>query len=188
MVEKKTRSDAVRNRAKLLEVAFETFAGEGLQVPVDEIARRAGVGAGTVYRHFPTKEALYAAIVTDQFHKLINEGEALVDAPDPGAAFFGYFTGFIRQVAAHSGMLEAFAGLGYDIEAAAPEAECQFKRVLGRLLERAQEAGAVRADVVMLDVKAVLMGGQAAVAHRGPEEAERVIQVLCAGLRPVTLR
>jgi len=58
---RKPRVDAARNRARVLEVAYETFAAEGLSVPIDEIARRAGVGAGTVYRHFPTKEALFHA-------------------------------------------------------------------------------------------------------------------------------
>ena len=60
------RADAARNRARVLKVAYETFAAEGLGVPIDEIARRAGVGAGTVYRHFPTKEDLYRAVVDDR--------------------------------------------------------------------------------------------------------------------------
>jgi len=56
------RADAARNRARVLEVAYDTFAAEGLSVPIDEIARRAGVGAGTVYRHFPTKDDLFLAV------------------------------------------------------------------------------------------------------------------------------
>ena len=60
------RADAARNRARVLEVAYDTFAAEGLSVPIDEIARRAGVGAGTVYRHFPTKDDLYRAVVEDR--------------------------------------------------------------------------------------------------------------------------
>ena len=63
------RADAARNRARVLEVAYDTFAAEGLSVPIDEIARRAGVGAGTVYRHFPTKEDLFRAVVDDRLRR-----------------------------------------------------------------------------------------------------------------------
>ncbi|HKV22663.1 MAG TPA: helix-turn-helix domain-containing protein, partial [Mycobacterium sp.] len=74
------RADAARNRARVLEVAYETFAAEGLSVPIDEIARRAGVGAGTVYRHFPTKDDLYRAVVEDRITTIIEGGRALIDA------------------------------------------------------------------------------------------------------------
>ena len=68
------RADAARNRARVLEVAYETFAAEGLSVPIDEIARRAGVGAGTVYRHFPTKEDLFRAVVDGPDQRIVDEG------------------------------------------------------------------------------------------------------------------
>ena len=70
------RADAARNRARVLEVAYETFAADGLAVPIDEIARRAGVGAGTVYRHFPTKEDLYKAVVEDRIGNIVDEGRS----------------------------------------------------------------------------------------------------------------
>ena len=72
------RADAARNRARVLEIAYETFAAEGLGVPIDEIARRAGVGAGTVYRHFPTKEDLYRAVVEDRIRRITDDGRVLV--------------------------------------------------------------------------------------------------------------
>ena len=68
---KPLRADAARNRARVLETAYETFAAEGLSVPIDEIARRAGVGAGTVYRHFPTKEDLFRAVVDSRIRRII---------------------------------------------------------------------------------------------------------------------
>ena len=80
------RADAARNRARVLEVAYETFAAEGLAVPIDEIARRAGVGAGTVYRHFPTKEDLFRAVVDDRIRGIITWGRALLDDGAPGFA------------------------------------------------------------------------------------------------------
>src|ERR1700746_3392231 len=72
------RADAARNRARVLEVAYDTFAAEGLSVPIDEIARRAGVGAGTVYRHFPTKEDLYRAVVEDRLEHIVESGRGLL--------------------------------------------------------------------------------------------------------------
>ncbi len=78
------RADALRNRARVLEVAYAAFATDGLAVPIDEIARRAGVGAGTVYRHFPAKADLYRAVVEDRIDSLVAEGRALIEGVSPG--------------------------------------------------------------------------------------------------------
>ncbi len=78
------RADAARNRARVLDVAYETFAAEGLSVPIDEIARRAGVGAGTVYRHFPTKESLFAAVIENRMQRIVDDGYALLKSEGPG--------------------------------------------------------------------------------------------------------
>ena len=91
------RADAARNRARVLEVAYETFAQEGLSVPIDEIARRAGVGAGTVYRHFPTKEALFRAIVASRLQRLIDSATPLLEGDDPGAAFFAFLALLVEE-------------------------------------------------------------------------------------------
>src|ERR1700724_269458 len=92
---KPLRDDAARNRARVLETAYETFAAEGLSVPIDEIARRAGVGAGTVYRHFPTKEELYRAVVEDRIGSIVNEGRALLGAGEPGEALFTFLRSLV---------------------------------------------------------------------------------------------
>src|SRR6188508_152048 len=86
------RADAARNRARVLEVAYETFAAEGLAVPIDDIAARAGVGPGTVYRHFPTKEALFQAVITARITDLVTTARRHARDPDPGAAFFAFLT------------------------------------------------------------------------------------------------
>lgn len=88
--DRRVRADAARNRARVLEVAYQTFAADGLSVPVDEIARRAGVGAGTVYRHFPTKEALFQAVIADRMHRIIDKGHALLKSKHPGDALFAF--------------------------------------------------------------------------------------------------
>src|ERR1700741_3714399 len=89
------RADAVRNRARVLEVAYDTFAAEGLSVPIDEIARREGVGAGTVYRHFPTKEDLYRAVVEDRIGAIIDSGRTLLGTDDPGKALFEFLRSMV---------------------------------------------------------------------------------------------
>src|SRR5689334_16582857 len=141
------RADAARNRARLLEIAYQTFAAEGLSVPIDEIARRAGVGAGTVYRHFPTKEDLYRAVVEDRIQRIVDDGRALLTAdPDgPGEALFKFLRSMVLDWGAtDQGLVDALAGVGVDINTAAPEAEEAFLGLLGDLLRAAQKAGTVR--------------------------------------------
>lgn len=182
--ERPLRADAARNRARVLEVAYQTFAADGLSVPIDEIARRAGVGAGTVYRHFPTKEDLYRAVVVDRIKSIVDEGRALLASGDPGEALFTFLRSMVLQWgAADRGLVDALAGLGIDIESAAPDAEEAFLTLVGGLLRAAQKAGTVRADVTVPDVKALLVGCQAMQSYN-PEAADRLTSVVLNGLRP----
>ena len=122
------RADAARNRARVLETAYETFAAEGLSVPIDEIARRAGVGAGTVYRHFPTKEDLFGAVVESRLRHIIDAGHALLDDPGPGEALFMFLRSMVLDFGAtDQGLVDALGGLGIDIDSAAPDAEEAFR-------------------------------------------------------------
>jgi len=89
MAERPLRADARRNRDKVLRAAREAFAASGYGVPLDEIAARAGVGPGTVYRHFPAKEVLFQAVITARVEDLIDDARARAGAADPGGAFFG---------------------------------------------------------------------------------------------------
>jgi AcrR family transcriptional regulator len=177
------RADAARNRARVLEVAYETFAAEGLSVPIDEIARRAGVGAGTVYRHFPTKEALFQAVINDRMQHLVDDGYALLESDRPGEALFTFLRSIVLQWgAADRGLVEALAGFGIDIEQAAPDAEDAFLALLDELLRAAQKAGTARSDIGVREVKAILVGCQAMEAYNS-ELAKRVTDVVVDGLR-----
>ena len=177
------RADAARNRARVLEVAYETFAAEGLSVPIDEIARRAGVGAGTVYRHFPTKEALFQAVIQNRMQRLVDDGHALLESDGPGEALFAFLRSIVLQWGATDrGLVDALAGFGIDIAIAAPEAEDAFLAVLGELLRAAQEAGTARGDIGVREVKSILVGCQAMEAYNS-ELAERVTDVVVDGLR-----
>jgi AcrR family transcriptional regulator len=181
--ERPVRADAARNRARVLEVAYETFAAEGLSVPIDEIARRAGVGAGTVYRHFPTKEALFQAVIADRMGRIIDEGHALLKSGQPDQALFLFMRSMVLQWgAADRGLVEALSGVGIEINAAAPEAEEEFMSLLADLLRAAQEAGTVRTDVGVSEVKTLMVGCQAMQGYNA-ELAERVTEVALDGLR-----
>jgi AcrR family transcriptional regulator len=146
----KLRADAQRNLDRLLEAAGECFAEQGVDASIDEIARRAGVGHGTVFRRFPTKEALLAAILAGHMLELTNAAEASYAETDAGEAF----DSFVRRVA------EAYARNRVLLESVkrcemTPEVDGLVDAV-GRLLQRAQDAGAVRTDVSAEDVLALI--------------------------------
>lgn len=178
------RADAQRNRARVLEVAAETFAAEGLSVPVHEIARRAGVGTGTVSRHFPTKEALFQAVLRDRMEQVVQRARALAGGEDPGEAFFVFFALMVDEGAANRGVVDALAGAGYDFQADAAESTYDVMSAWRGLLERAQGAGVIRADVDIADVKALLAGClDRERPTADPAARARMLAVVRAGLR-----
>jgi AcrR family transcriptional regulator len=179
------RADAKRNRQRVLEIAQQVFASEGLAVPIDEIARRAGLGVGTLYRHFPTKEALFEAIVVGRMEQLVEQARVGAKAADPGTAFFGFLTQMVEEGAAKKDFLTALAGTGIDLERIAAIKQ-RMKRAVAVLVERAQAAGAVRTDVGAGDVLTLVMGtvGAADRHGAGPAERKRLLLVIFDGLRP----
>jgi AcrR family transcriptional regulator len=173
----------VRNRARVLDVAYETFAADGLSVPIDEIARRAGVGAGTVYRHFPTKDALFRAVVEDRILRIVAQGRALLDREPPGEALFAFLRSLVLQWGATDrGLSEALAGAGIDVGTVIPAAEDGFMALLADLLRAAQDAGAVRSDIGAPQIKALLVGLQAVQGY-DDRAADTVVEVVLDGLR-----
>ena len=181
--ERPLRADAVRNRARVLEVAYETMAADGLSVPIDEIARRAGVGAGTVYRHFPTKEALFGAVIRDRLEQMVASGRALLESDDPGEALHSFIRAMVSHGAADMSLVQAMAGYGIDVNVVAPEAEAQFLGLLGDLLSAAQRAGTARQGVTVPEAKALIVGAQAMQGYN-PGVAEKVTDIVLDGLRP----
>jgi AcrR family transcriptional regulator len=175
------RADAARNRARVLQVAYEVFAEQGLSVPIDEVARRAGVGAGTVYRHFPTKEALFEAVIGERMRIVVERARELL-AADPSSALFEFLREMVRSGAADHGMVEALARYGIDLDSAAPGAEAEFLGILGEMLAAAQEAGTARADVGVAELKALMVVCKNGQSY-GDEVADRITNVIVAGLR-----
>jgi AcrR family transcriptional regulator len=179
------RADARRNRVRVLAAAEEVLAAEGVSAPIDEIARRAGVGVGTVYRHFPTKEALLEAIVAGRMQRLFALVEASAEEPDAGTAFFGCLHAMYEEGARHVALADALARAGISIASPSADAKGELERVLGVQLARAQAAGAVRADVAVQDVLS-LLAGTCMAAERGadPARLQRLVGIVCDGLRP----
>jgi AcrR family transcriptional regulator len=112
-----------------------------------------------VYRHFPTKEALFQAVIVDRLHHIIDDGYTLLKSDDPGEALFTFLLSMVLQWgAADRGLVDALAGLGIGINNSVPEAEDAFLGLLGELLSAAQESGTARKDVGVPEVKALLVG------------------------------
>lgn len=174
------RADAERNRAKVLDVAWHAFATEGLAVPVHEIARRAGVGTGTVSRHFPTKESLFEAVLLSRVEMIVDQAKSLLDAEDPGAAFFAFFDRMVDEAAASQGLAEALAGTGFDLDAISTGDTYNVLSLMQALLDRAKNAGAIRPDVEVTDIKA-LMGS--CTISTDQTTRQRMITIVRAGLR-----
>jgi AcrR family transcriptional regulator len=168
----------------VLEAAEEVFAEQGLAVPLDEIARRAGVGAGTVYRHFPTKEALFEAVVAERVDQLMGDSDALLVADDAGAAFFGFFTRKIEQATLNKALVDALELRNWSMLRGDYMDIGEF---MGRLLERAQAVGAVRADLDLEDVWALMVGFLRAKDQLSdPSRVGHLIGVVVDGMRPTS--
>lgn len=184
------RADARRNRERLLRVADELFATEGLSVSLDEIARRAGVGPGTVHRHFPAKNELFAAVVVDRVERLVDHARTLVDADDPGEALLGLFTRMLAEGAASNALKAALAGTDFDLRTAAPGASSDLHDAVAGMLTRAQRAGCIRGDLDADDAMALVAGAFATLRHAGAEgdkdRSARLMAVLFDGLRVTT--
>jgi AcrR family transcriptional regulator len=183
------RADARRNRERVLRTAQRLFATEGLGVPLDEIARRAGVGPGTVHRHFPAKEALYLAVATDELERLVAEGEALTAGDDP-EALFALLARMMAFGAENAAVKSALAAAEFDLRTAAPELAEGLTRQVARLLGRAHAAGVVRRDVGVDEVMALVAGSFAAIRHAGAEASRErsahIAGLILDGLRPRT--
>jgi len=179
------RADARRNRAKLLEVAEQVFKERGTDVPTEEIARAAGVGVGTLFRHFPTKEALLEAVFLNRMERLAERAERLIADEEPGSAFFTFFLVLVEQSAMKNVLAAALAEAGINAKDVTAGIRGGFRGHIATLLERAQQVGAVRADIGVDDVIALLLGLAAAGEQTELDAAvaKRTVDIVLAGLK-----
>ena len=180
------RADAERNRRRILDAARKVFADEGLGVGVDAVARTAGVGVGTLYRRFPTKHDLLAAVIEDGVCRLAEEVEQVESVEDPWEAFESTVRAFAETIARDRGFYEVIHGTPEFIPMAR-ESKLRLMDSVQRVLTRAQEAGAVRKDIVADDI-AVLSQVAARMprwrVEAQPELWTRYLALALDGMRP----
>ncbi|MFJ9706754.1 TetR/AcrR family transcriptional regulator [Streptomyces sp. NPDC101234] len=174
------RADARTNRERILNVAEQVFGKGGRSASTEEVARLAGVGVATVFRHFPTKAALLEAVLVQRFDRLREQAEALSRAPDPGAAFFGFFSHLVADAAGKIAISEALLDAGSADGGAAVQASDGLRRAVGTLLRNAQHAGAVRGDVELPEVYALLVATSR--ARPAKEVRDRMLAIVFDGL------
>lgn len=182
------RRDARDNRARILAAADQVFGAGGPAASTEDVARLAGVGIATVFRHFPTKVDLLTAVLADRLAQLAERAGELMDAPDPGAAFVGFFTEVVESATTKITIADALSDAGATDDGT-PEPVAQagkrLRRAFGDLLARAQEPGALRPDVGAAEAYALMVGTSRAVAlGRLPDGVrDRMLAVVFDGLR-----
>jgi len=179
------RADARRNRERVLAAAEAVFAESGLKAPVEEVARRAGVGVGTVCRNFQTKQALVEAVVGAFYETLLREAEEAMAEPDPALAFERFVVGLPAFQARHRGLADQMANEPNMLTTTEPLRE-KLLRAVSELVARAQAVGAIRADIGPGDVSMLFSGVAHATAVAGelqPVLRERFVRIILDGLR-----
>ncbi|MBE1486639.1 TetR/AcrR family transcriptional regulator [Plantactinospora soyae] len=182
------RADAQRNRVRILDAAEQVFAEYGVSASTEEVALRAGVAIGTVFRHFPTKNDLLTAIMKNLLERLAREVEALGRSGDPGTALFTFFRRLVEQAATKKAVVDLITSTGAGITV--PEVVQVFAQAVDGLLRQAQDAGTVDDRVRLPEVMALLastcqgalLGGWDADLQR------RTLGIVFAGLGPAARR
>ncbi len=175
------RADARRNYEKVIAAALEVFADGGASASLEEIARRAEVGIGTLYRHFPTRQALLEAVYVDEVQALCRSAADVADLPpfEALAAWLQRFVGYMAAKQALAQEMLTYVDLDADVFKTSRAA---LYAAGGPLLERAQEAGAVRTDIDLPEI-IQMVGGIAKIHGAEPAQIERILHVALDGLR-----
>jgi AcrR family transcriptional regulator len=159
------RADARSNRARILDAALEVFGRGGETASTEEVARLAGVGIGTVFRHFPAKADLLDAVLVRRFDRLQARAEWLAASEDPGRALFDLFSEMVSDAPSKIAIADALTEAGGGTDSLADRASARLSQAVGVLLGRAQAAGAIRADVELPELYALLIGMSRAGAY-----------------------
>jgi AcrR family transcriptional regulator len=181
---RKPRADAQRNRVGLLEAAKAAFAEVGPEASLDEIARRARVGIGTLYRHFPTRDAIVEAVYRREVQQLADAAPRLVEALPPAEALRAWMRLFIDYIAAKKVIAPALKSLVGGGSALYADSGARITEAIGLLVERARASGAIRPDADSADLLRALIGF--AYVNSAPDweaSARRLIDLLIDGLR-----
>lgn len=183
--ERKPRADAQRNRERILEEAKKAFTRVGGEISLDEVARLAGVGPGTLYRHFPTREALLEGVYTAEVEKLAREARQLAQTLPPGEALRAWMLLFVDYIATKKIIAPALNSI---VGGATPVFEASgalIKGAIQALVTRAIENGDMRADLDPLDLLRALVGvSNVASAPEWQDSARRLVDILLLGSKP----
>jgi AcrR family transcriptional regulator len=177
------RADAQRNYDRILATARDAFAECGTDVPLDDIAKRACVGAGTLYRHFPTREALYEAVYRGEISALCDRAPQLLAELPPREALAAWMAELVQWVARKRGLAMT---LKASIDAGSETFRlCQtaMREAAGLVLTAAQDTGAIRLDVGPADLMRLGHGVGVSVEHAAPEDVDRLLAIMLDGLR-----
>jgi AcrR family transcriptional regulator len=177
------RADARRNHGRLLAEARDAFLEHGADAPLEDIARRAGVGIGTLYRHFPTRQALQEAVYRDQIEMLCTRAYELAETLPPGEAlaeWMRFFTGHAFTKRGLMQTLKAVIDLRSDLFALC---HGEIRTAAGKVLAEAQEAGTARSDVTVDDLLKLTHAISVATENT-PGDTGRLMSFLLDGLRP----
>lgn len=179
------RADAARNREQLLEVATRVFASADAETSMRAIAREAGVGIGTLYRHFPTRESLVEAVYRDQVDRLTNGARDLLAHQAPATALRRWMDLFGEWIATKNGMLDTLAAMIESSAVGHEQTRSELLAAISAILEAGRAAGDLRHDVTAEEIAASLIGiftvaGRPAHSIR----ADRLLDILLDGLRP----
>jgi AcrR family transcriptional regulator len=181
---RKPRADAERNRVRLLETAKAAFAEKGPGASLDEIARTAGVGAGTLYRHFPTRDALIEAVYRNENEQIVAAADRLAETHAPTEALREWLLLFVDYMATKQGMYEALNSLAGGPSELYSASTARLKQAIARLIDRAVASGDIRMDIDPLDLLRALAGvASVSAGPDGKQAAKRMVDILVAGVR-----
>jgi AcrR family transcriptional regulator len=177
------RADARRNRRRVLDAARAAFEEGGAEVQMEDIAKRAGVGVGTIYRHFPTKQALIDELTAEWMADgAANAGEALT-LPDPWDGLVMFVRRSADVMVRNRGLREVFGDIGQLLQEDAPVQNRDLQDKVGALLDRAHGSGALRPDIGVNEFRALMCGLAMAVTNTPPGAQQIYADVILRGLR-----
>jgi AcrR family transcriptional regulator len=183
---RRPRADAQRNRERILEVAKEAFTRSGANVSLDDVAKQAGVGAGTLYRHFPTRDALLEAVYRSEVGKLAAAEREFSKAMAPIEALRAWMLLFVDYIAAKQIIAPALNTLVGGPSKVFQATGGQVKDAIGALVKRAVESGDLRPDVEPLDLLRALVGvSNVAMGGDWKQSARRLVEILILGSRQI---
>jgi len=184
--DRKPRADAQRNRERILELARQEFARSGVNASLEEIAKQAGVGPGTLYRHFPTRDALIEAVYRTEVEKLAAAERRFAEAMPPIEALRAWMLLFIDHIAAKQIIVPALNALAGGPSKLYEGSRGQIQGAIHALVRRAIKSGDMRKDLDPMDLLRALIGvASVAISPDWQQSAKRVVDILITGSRPV---